>query len=454
MRISLVCRHWRDVALAAPRIWTQVHLVLDRMDPVVFGRFCKRGAALPLSFRCDGDGYRTRLDPAIYLVLAVHAVRIREFIVPDVNSHFLETLHARDVLTRPFPQLESLWIVRTTPVPTPFLGNRAPNLTMICIPSSAVPLSGDFPALRAVTTFRVMHGPLDQARLERVLKLCPNVKHLIHAAAFRKRAPVLRRYAVALDTLCFFDSQLPESFPAPMLEMLNAARIRHITVLDTHMDAMTIVITPLRAIVHAVFDYAEGYIELVDERGFARCFHRCRAWGEKPFGHICKSLPIRWSLHSLSVVGLQPVDCPVPPLDVLACLTIGVTRHDAPPPAFALAWSCPLLSELRLARYCYRAADRAVEPVEVSARAVAEFVATQLAHAPLQELRLDSVRLDGDAPSGLRLVQTASVLMPAPYGGELPYRMDHPWEYDSWRLRRERKRLSQPEWWYSGSSRE
>lgn len=441
MRVSIGCRCWRVAALSASRIWTKVHLVLDRMDPIFVGRFCKRGAPLPLSFRCDDDGYRTRLDPAIYLVLAVHASGIREFIVPDVNSHFLETLHARDVLTRPFPQLETLWVVRTTPIPTPFLGNCAPNLTMICIPSSAVPLAGDFPALRAVTTFRVMYGLLDQTRLERVLKLCPNLKHLIHAAAFRKLALGVTRYDVALDTLCFFDSLMTESFPAPMLEMLNASCIRHITVLDTHMAAMTLVLAPLRTIVYAVFDYTEGYIELVDERGFVRCFHRCRSWGGEPLRHICKLPSLSWNLQSLAVVGIPPADCPVPPVASIVCLTIGVTQYDASALGFTLTRPCPLLSELRVASYCYKRTDGAAA-VDMSASVVAQFIQMRLERSPLRQLRLDSVRLDGDAPSGLPVVHTASVLAPAQYGGDLPYRLDHPWEYEAWRLRRERKQQS------------
>ncbi|EJD33641.1 hypothetical protein AURDEDRAFT_177272 [Auricularia subglabra TFB-10046 SS5] len=121
VRISLVCRYWRKIELSTPRIWTQVHVVLDRMDPVIVGRFCKRSSPLPLCIHADDDGRKTRVDPAIYPVLAVNAPRIREFVVSDADSRLLETLQARDVLTRPFPLMETLWIAWSTSLPANFL---------------------------------------------------------------------------------------------------------------------------------------------------------------------------------------------------------------------------------------------------------------------------------------------------------------------------------------------
>lgn len=450
MHVSLVCRHWRQLALAAPHLWNNVHLVFARMDPVIIGHFFTRAAPLALSFRSDSDHIRSLLNPAVYTVLAAHASQIREFIVPNALTQFLETQHATTVLTKPFPQLETLWIVRTTPVPAPFLGHYAPNLTTLCIPASALPLTGELPTLRAVTTFRVMLGLLDRAQLERVLALCPNVKRLLRAASFRDSVSVTHRYPVALDTLTFSDMRSPELalFAAPLLEMLDAPSIRHIVMLDTHMDAMTLVVAQLRAIVHALFDFTEGYVELVDERGFLRCFYHCCFWGEEPLRHICTLSSIRWRLQSLVVVGIPPAGCPLPPVHDLRSLTIGVSQDDTTLPAFALERPFSLLSELRIARYDYRAFPRRADGsdvFEMSARAVSEFVATLLEHTPsLEQLHLDSVRLDGDAPPRLRVLHTASRMTPAPYGGDLPYDLDHPLEYEALRMRRRRERQSHP----------
>lgn len=73
------------------------------MEPGIFGRSCKRGAPTPLLFRCNEDGYQTRVDRAVDPVLVVdwtHASRAREFILPDFSSRFMETLHARAALHR------------------------------------------------------------------------------------------------------------------------------------------------------------------------------------------------------------------------------------------------------------------------------------------------------------------------------------------------------------------
>ncbi|EJD45117.1 hypothetical protein AURDEDRAFT_184856 [Auricularia subglabra TFB-10046 SS5] len=445
VRVSLVCRYWREIALSAPRIWTEVHVVLDRMDPVIVGRFCKRSAPLPLSIRCaNSGGYKTRVDPAIYLVLADNAPRIREFVVPDVNCHLLDTLQARDVLTRPFPLLEILWVGRTTSLPATFLGDCAPNLTTLCLPASAVPLAGDYPALWSVTTFRVLSGLLIQQVLERVLTLCPNLKSLVHAASFRRPTLVLPRYAVNLDTLCFFDSQVAESFVAPMLELLNHSRIRHITVLDTHTDSIDIVVEPLRAVVHALFDWENNYMELADERGFTRCFHRCDPWGVGPFRHLCTLPTVRWELTSMAIVGAVPRDFPIPAVNGLSSLTIGVTWHEPTPPAFSCTWTCPALSVLRLSSYCYGAdLDTFVNPttLEISSLDVGYFIATRLEVARLDELRLNSVRLIrggreiADLPFCDHVVQSEGFLGPSSYDEDLPYRLDKPWAHEGWHWR-------------------
>ncbi|KAH7912426.1 hypothetical protein BJ138DRAFT_1112379 [Hygrophoropsis aurantiaca] len=189
IRVTHVCRHWRQVALAFPALWT--HLVLE--SPFWTEQMLSRSKMAPLVIDVDLS------YPALQLVGTVgkalkHISRIRELRLVAIRSATGETMAS---LTTPAPLLESLTLSAT-------LG-RVASYTTTCIPANL--FSGQTPNLRRVT-LNECETPWPSSLLTNLTHF--DIRHLSppfrpslpQLVASLKRTPVLRRCALK-DVLPF-----------------------------------------------------------------------------------------------------------------------------------------------------------------------------------------------------------------------------------------------------------
>ncbi|KAJ7161463.1 hypothetical protein C8R43DRAFT_335935 [Mycena crocata] len=151
-----ICRHFREVALATPHLWSSLYLNLDiangSVDHVHFCRsWLSRACTTPLSLSLyDGEG-RPPSDSLCSLFQTIAALSSQwRTLVIDIASSSAQLLLFED---DEFPMLEKLEITWLWDPPNPISFSYAPHLRELSVPYSA-----DLPNIRMhwdqLTTFR------------------------------------------------------------------------------------------------------------------------------------------------------------------------------------------------------------------------------------------------------------------------------------------------------------
>ncbi|KAF9032108.1 hypothetical protein BDZ89DRAFT_1063491 [Hymenopellis radicata] len=136
LSISLVCSKWREIAMAAPCLWTNIYVGPELEPPTLFKYYLERCGELPISLKIDKDLSLSHES----LVEGIHEVystfrrwKVVEFHVETEDMVFLSDHTTKD--GPGLPILESLTLAPKSPVldfehlPSAF--RNAPHLTRL-----------------------------------------------------------------------------------------------------------------------------------------------------------------------------------------------------------------------------------------------------------------------------------------------------------------------------------
>lgn len=385
IRASLVCRHWRAVALSTPRVWTRIEIEdRDGSYDLFYDILLGRSGALPLVVRCPGGRYCFALAP--------HMHRVRSLTISDskTESDFDQLLTARS------PLLQSLWMPLSDRFPPNLFDNCAPSLTTLGIESRAIGRAVPYLALSNITRLHLLHPLqgyflLNFNALHHILTQCPRLVSLIGLtpveAQHQLPATLPDDLALVHGVNVPFDGRVLDT----ALALLRHERVAQISIVAPSARTVTVSAEGLCAsapVVSAMLDRVRGRIELLTACGRARIFTDFKDHWRGGHYNLFQQVPIAATLVSLTVAGhpVQPDWHPLPCFPSLRTLTLVIHMSDQPPYAMSLRWSCPQLQTLRFATI------KGSESIDL--QPLKEFVSLKLdVPRPLKELRLDNVFL-------------------------------------------------------------
>lgn len=198
-RVSWVCRHWRDIALTTPSLWTTISKV---NKTAVLRSDCVR----ELLIRSRGMGLTVNLcEPshdALEIFLA-HMSRVEHFRLK------YNRLQCGIQLIRPAPVLVSLELINIV-LPSSLIFEDYPYLRHLSMDN--VPFTKfHFPChlIQSLTTLRIIEsGPVQVGELVNIL---PSLPHLLHLELVRSlsleniRPPLQHLPLPSLRAICFVD---------------------------------------------------------------------------------------------------------------------------------------------------------------------------------------------------------------------------------------------------------
>ncbi|KZV97615.1 hypothetical protein EXIGLDRAFT_832746 [Exidia glandulosa HHB12029] len=395
-KLSLVCTHWRAVAVCVPQLWSEIFAGTKKCPPYLLSSLLDRGRRVVLALK--------DLDDSLSCVLAEYMDRIRELRILTVSN--------ADALLRPAPILEALGIdTWKDGFPPGFLGDYAPNLSKVSLPKVSLRPLVDYPALRAVTSVHASRSGANQPDILCALfQQCPQLNTLTGITGsfltFGNVPNRLRNLAVrdfrewrrTTTSYQYIDS-------ARLLDVLDYLRVRTISLHSpfpgTIAKALEGLQDPGRWTIsldwRGGYDHIDTSIEIGDERGFSRTFHWIgpveryyHEGGEKSFRHIL-GYTTALSLRSLSVFCPNCRDLDYPPFTLniraLKSLAFGFsTAKELWVPSFLA--ELPALHDIRI--------TAVMDPFEVAPMALARFMQELMNRLGLQRipvLYLDTVIL-------------------------------------------------------------
>ncbi|KAF4574602.1 hypothetical protein EYR36_005950 [Pleurotus pulmonarius] len=248
VRVAGVCRRWREISLAASRMWSSIEISpKDGVELVLL----ERSNSAPLKISCDPSSYPW-VQPRIAVAIMYQLHRIQELrlrLPPDDLLHFLRinaeagapilkrlilvadsTLPLslpRDIMLRDMPSLHHLELVNITIPELPALPHLR-YLSLSSIPSSIsasrlLSLLQNSPNLEAIHIDGITSdGPIDSS----VLPIClPNLMSITIGATRIEDSAVLTNleYPPAA-CVTFRGSSMPDSGPPTLLSLTEIYR--------------------------------------------------------------------------------------------------------------------------------------------------------------------------------------------------------------------------------------
>ncbi|KIK52871.1 hypothetical protein GYMLUDRAFT_64000 [Collybiopsis luxurians FD-317 M1] len=207
--LGSVCKQWRDMTLAAPRLWTNIFLFLDPNNeydleaPV--GLQLLRSKGYPLTLQIDMDVKHCLDDPNVYRehplvpILVQNANRWLSvsFTCPQFSKHFFESLSSIGCLS----SLEHVEILQTSSLgslakdndlPQLYLLQDAPALRYLSlnrVPRRSSEFSGKFP-WKQITHLTL---DADNGTVFRALQYCPNLLSVSYTNVHHNRIAPKRK---------------------------------------------------------------------------------------------------------------------------------------------------------------------------------------------------------------------------------------------------------------------
>ncbi|KAF7966746.1 hypothetical protein HWV62_37225 [Athelia sp. TMB] len=212
---SQVTRRWRDVAISIPRLWSRIHLTVDKLEKIqLFSLYLSRSKTVPVDLkvieRLDDEGHL----PILGKLLADHIARCRQLTLDFASTGSAGIIHYC-IVQAPAPLLESfdaayLWEKGFHP-PATVLRGGTPMLATIHL--RAVPHY--LPPLSSVTTLNVHAiGSLERISLETWRGIFRSLTQLLSLVIEGSAAPHGRNWVHA-RTLLY------EAVEAPLLQSLT-----------------------------------------------------------------------------------------------------------------------------------------------------------------------------------------------------------------------------------------
>ncbi|KZV97630.1 hypothetical protein EXIGLDRAFT_812034 [Exidia glandulosa HHB12029] len=264
-RVSLVCTHWRAVAISFPWLWSNIDVRGDCPHDLL-SSFLKRGRSVSLAVK--------RTEQLISQVVADHMDRIRELRIYEVVW--------MEPLLRPAPLLEVLKIdFWRDGFPPELLADNAPKLHTISLPNRSLRPRVDYPVFTTVTTVHTWNASNRGDILRAVFDNFPRLTTLTGLTSNFVHDGHMSNQLQALSIGDVYPYGRPGISAKPILEALGHRNIRTLSLYTPVAETVAEAVKGLQAIKHLQICFGrtsrlgcvECCIEMVDERGFARTFH-------------------------------------------------------------------------------------------------------------------------------------------------------------------------------------